>query len=143
MNILGKFSCAKCHFERQRGISRRLLCSPCLISVPEASTVRSLAALRMTERELQTHQIDQKLAPEINHAAPRVFDLPCRGLFEHAFVNVMLDLIAEILLHLGLNLIFIERIDFSGIDAVSAKKLPMTLIKLPERSVRPLAIDLE
>src|SRR5439155_10235272 len=77
------------------------------------------------------------------HPAPGVFDLPCRGLFEDALMNVMLDLVAEILLHLVLNLLFIERIDRSGINAVFAEKLPMTLVKLPERSIRPLSINSE
>ncbi len=58
-------------------------------------------------------------------------------------MNIMLDLVAEILLHLVLNLLFIERIDRSGINAVFAKKLPMTLVKLPERSIRPLSINPE
>ena len=39
-----------------------------------------------------------------------------RGLFEHAFLDVVRDLVAQILLDLGLNLIFIERIDRSGIQ---------------------------
>src|SRR5207244_13659093 len=58
-------------------------------------------------------------------------------------MNVVLDLVAEILFHFSLNLIFVERIDRSGINPVSAEKLPMTLIKLPERSVRPLSINSE
>ena len=98
---------------------------------------------RDDQRELQPHQIDQKLAPKIDHPAPGIFDVPCRSLFEHAFMNVVLDLVAEILLHLRLNLVFIERIDFSQINPVPDEKLPMTLIKLPERSVRPLPVDAE
>ena len=58
-------------------------------------------------------------------------------------MNVVLDLVAEILLHLVLNLLFIERIEFSEINAVSAEKLAVTLIKLPERPIRPLSIDAE
>ena len=92
---------------------------------------------------LQPHQIDQKLAPKIDHAAPGIFDLPRCGLFQHTFMDVVLDLVAEVLLYLGLNLVFIERIEFSGINAVSAEKFPMTLIKLPEWTIRPLSIDAE
>ena len=104
---------------------------------------RSLAALGMTDGELQPHQIDQKLAPKINHAAPGIFNIAGRGLFKSAFVNVVCDLVAQILFHFSLNLLFVEGVDFSGINSVPAKKLAMTLIELPERSIRPLSIDAE
>jgi len=104
---------------------------------------RSLAALGMTDGELQPHQIDQKLAPKINHAAPGIFNIACRRLFKDAFVNVVCDLVAQILLHFGFNLIFVERVDFSGIHPVSPEKLAMTLIKLPKRPIGPLSIDAE
>lgn len=41
-----------------------------LAKVFEAPTVRSLAFARDDSRRLQPHQVDQKLAPEIEHPAP-------------------------------------------------------------------------
>src|SRR5437667_9857461 len=93
--------------------------------------------------ELQPHQVDQKLTPKVNHAAPGVFNISGRGLFKNSFMNVVCDLVAQILLHFSLNLLFLEGVDFSGINSVPAKKLAMTLIELPERSIRPLSIDAE
>src|SRR5881409_3440779 len=117
---------------------------------PEGGTPNSRLRLRRPspgsgsrERELQPHQIDQKLAPKINHAAPGIFNIAGRGLFKNAFVNVVCDLVAQILFHFSLNLLFVEGVDFSGINSVPAKKLAMTLIELPERSIRPLSIDAE
>ena len=49
-------------------------------------------------------------------------------------MNVVRDLVAQIVLHFRLNLFFVERVDCSGIHTVSAEKLAMALIKLPERS---------
>jgi len=90
---------------------------------------------------LQTHQIDQKLAPKVNHAAPRIFDIACSGLFQNAFVNVMRDLIPQVFFDVRLNLLFIEWFDFRRINFVSPQKFAMTLIKLPESSIWPLPID--
>ena len=104
---------------------------------------RSLAVVGMIDTELQPDQIDQKLAPKINHAAPGIFNVACRRLLKDAFMNVVRDLVAQILFHFGFNLIFVERVDFSGIHPVSPEKLAMTLIKLPKRSIRPLSIDAE
>src|SRR6476660_9967303 len=101
------------------------------------------APLRMTETELQAHQIDQKLAPKVNHPAPGIFHVACSGLLENAFVNVMRDLVAQIFLDISLDLLFIEWFDLRGINFVSPQKFAMTLIKLPERSIRPLTIDPE
>src|SRR5947207_1618734 len=53
------------------------------------------------------------------------------------------DLLAQILLHFSLNLVFIKRVHLGGINSVSSEKLAMTLIKLPERSIRPLPVDAE
>jgi len=52
------------------------------------------APLRTTETELQAHQIDQELAPKVNHPAPGVFHVASSGLLENAFVNVVRDLVA-------------------------------------------------
>ena len=92
----------------------------------------ALVPLGMTGRKLQAHQIDQKLAPEIKHPAPGIFYVACGCLFENAFMNVVRDLIAQIVLHFRLNLFLVERIDCSGIDAVSPEKFAVALIKLPE-----------
>jgi hypothetical protein len=92
---------------------------------------------------LQPHQIDQKLAPKINHPTPGVSYVACCGLFENAFMNIVRDLVAQIVLHFCLNLIFIERVDYGSVHPVSTKKLAMTLIKLPKRLIRPLPIDAE
>ena len=72
----------------------------------------------MTETELQTHQIDQELAPEINHAAPGIFHVARSSLFQNAFVNVVRDLVAQIFLDVRLNLLFIERFDLRRINFV-------------------------
>jgi len=109
----------------------------------KASSVRSFALLGMTERELEPDEIDQKLAPEIDHAPPGIFNIACRRLCKNAFVNVVGDLVPEILFHFCLNLLFIEGVDFSGINSVPAEKFAVTLIKLPERSIRPLSIYAE
>src|SRR6476660_2396630 len=101
------------------------------------------APLRMTETELQAHQIDQELAPKVNHPAPGIFHVACSGLLENAFVNVVRDLIAQIFFDIRLDLLFIERFDLRRINLVSPQKFTMTLIKLPERSIRPLPIDPE
>jgi hypothetical protein len=85
---------ANCHFERRRGISRKLPGHLCLTSVFEAPIMRSLASLRTTQRELQPHQINQELAPKIEHPAPGIFYVARCRLFENALVNVMRDLIA-------------------------------------------------
>ena len=55
-------------------------------------------------------------------------------------MNVMLDLVAEIVLHLGLNLLFIERIDRSGINAVFAGETPDDSGKAA-RTIDPAAVD--
>ena len=94
-------------------------------------------------RRLQPYQIHQELAPEINHPAPGIFYVACRGLLENSLVDVVRDLVAQIVFHFRLNPIFIERVDCVCVHAVSAKKLAMTLIKLPERLVRPLTISTE
>ncbi len=101
------------------------------------------APLRMIENWLQPHQIDQKLAPEVYHPAPGIFHVSCGGLFEDAFVNVVRDLVAQILLHFRFDSLFVERVDLSGINAAPPEKLAMTLIKLPKRSICPLSIDAE
>ena len=64
-------------------------------------------------------------------------------MLEDAFVNVMRDLVAQIFLDISLDLLFIERFDFRGINFISPQEFAMTLIKLPERSIRPLPIDPE
>src|SRR4029077_9489005 len=88
-------------------------------------------------------QIHQELAPKINHPAPGIFHIACGGLLEDPFVNVVRDLVAQILLHFSFNSLFVERVDFTGIHPVSTEKLPVTLIKLPKRSIRPLSIDVK
>ena len=55
----------------------------------------------------------------------------------------MRDLVAQIFLDISLDLLFIERFDLRRINFVLAQKVAMTLIKLPERSIRPLPIDPE
>ena len=65
-----------------------------LTSVFEAPIVRSLALLGMTQNELQPHEIDEKLAPEIEHPAPGIFYVACCRLFENAFMNVVRNLVA-------------------------------------------------
>src|SRR5438067_12909824 len=50
---------------------------------------------------LQPHQVDQKLAPQVNHAAPGVFNISGRGLFKNAFMNVVCDLSRQSFLLLG------------------------------------------
>ena len=47
------------------------------------------------------------------------------------------DLITQIFFDICLDLLFIERLDVRGINFVSTQKIAMTLIELPERSVRP------
>ena len=64
-------------------------------------------------------------------------------MLENAFVNVVRDLVAQVFFDVCLNLLFIERFDLRSINFVSPQKFPMTLIKLPERSIRPLPIDPE
>jgi hypothetical protein len=86
----------------------------------------------MTQSELQPHQIDQKLAPKIKHPAPRVFYVARGGLLKNALMNVVRNLIAQIVLHFRLNLLFVERVDGGGIHTVSSQKFAVTLIKLPE-----------
>ena len=81
---------------------------------------------------LESDQIDQELAPKINHSAPGIFYVACGGLLEDALVNVMCDLIAQIVLHFRLDALFIQRSDRVCVHAVSAKKLAMALVKPPE-----------
>ena len=97
----------------------------------------------MTGNELQAHEIDQELAPKVNHPAPGIFHVACSGLLENAFVNVVRNLIAQIFFDISLDLLFIERFDVCRINFVSPQKFAVTLIKLPERSIRPLPIDEE
>ena len=47
-------------------------------------------------------------------------------------MNVVGDLVAQIVLHFHFNSLFIERIDRVRIHAVSAQKIAMALMKLPE-----------
>src|ERR1051326_1359778 len=91
--------------------------------------------------ELQPHQIDQELAPQVNHPTPGILHVARRSLLENTFVNVMRDLVAQILLDVSLNLRFIQGLNVGRINFVSAQELPMTLIKLPERAVWPLPVD--
>ena len=97
----------------------------------------------MTRNALQPYEIDQKLAPKVNHPAPGIFHIACCGLLQNAFVNVVRDLVAQIFLDIHLNLLFIERFDLRRIYFASPQKVSMTLIQLPERSIRPLPIDPE
>src|SRR3954447_26446835 len=97
----------------------------------------------MTKEELQPHEIDQKLAPKINHPAPGILYVASRSLLQDTLVNVVRNLVAQVFLHLSFNLFFVKGVDFSRINSVSAEKVPMTLVHLPQRSVRPLAIDTE
>ena len=97
----------------------------------------------MTRNELQPDEIDKKLAPKVNHPAPRIFHVACSGLLENAFMNVVRNLIAQIFFDISLDLLFIERFDVRGINFVSPQKFAVTLIKLPERSIRALPIDPE
>jgi hypothetical protein len=53
------------------------------------------------------------------------------------------DLIAQIILDLELDSVFVERIDYAGLHLVLPEELSVALVKLPERLVRPLAIDLK
>jgi hypothetical protein len=101
-------------------------------SVIETPTVRSLALLRMTLSELQPHEIDQKLAPKVEHSAPGIFYVARCRLFENAFMNVVRDLVSQIVLHFYLNLFLVQRVNPGGIHTVSAEKFAMALIKLPE-----------
>ena len=114
-----------------------------MADLTRAIPIVALAPLGMTRNELQPHQIDQKLAPKVNHPAPGIFHVACSGLLENAFVNVVRDLVAQIFLDVSLDLLFIERFDLRRINFVSPQKFAMTLIKLPERSIRPLPIDPE
>src|SRR6185312_4895220 len=89
---------------------------------------------------LQPDQIEQELAPEINHSAPGIFHVAAGHLFKHAFADVVLDLVAQIVFHFELNALFIERVNRVDLHAVLAQKLTVTLIKLPERLIGPLTI---
>src|SRR5512132_3002964 len=42
---------------------------------------------------LQANEVEKKLAPEVNHAAPGIFDFAGRGLHEDAGRDVMRDLV--------------------------------------------------
>src|SRR5439155_14978886 len=90
---------------------------------------------------LQPYQIDQELAPKINHPAPGIFYIACRGLLEHALGDVMRDLIAQIVFYFRFDTLFIQRIDRVCLDAVSAEKLAMALIKPPKRLIRSLTVN--
>lgn len=81
---------------------------------------------------LKPDEVDQELAPKIEHPAPGIFHFPIGCLFENALVDVMRDLIPQIFLDLRLNPIFIERIDRVRINAVITQKFAVTLIQLPE-----------
>ena len=96
---------------------------------------------RWRTSQLQSHQIDQELAPKVNHPAPGIFHVACSGLLQNAFVNVVSDLVSQIFFDICLNLLFIERFDVRKVNSVSAQEIAMTLIELPERSIRPLPID--
>ena len=50
--------------------------------------------------DLQPHQVQQELAPEINHPAPGIFDFAAAGRFQHALLDVVRDLVAQIVLDL-------------------------------------------
>ena len=58
-----------------------------------------------------------------------------------AGLEIVRDLIAQIVLDLVLNPIFIKRIDDMGLDRVIAQKRFVALIELPEGLVRPLPVD--
>src|SRR4026208_816369 len=103
----------------------------------------SLRSGQDDRNELQPHEIDKKLAPKVNHPAPGIFHVACSGLLENAFMNVVRNLIAQIFFDISLDLLFIERFDVRGINFVSPQKFAVTLIKLPERSIRPLPINPE
>ena len=92
---------------------------------------------------LQPDQIEQKLAPKINHPSPGIFYVPRCRLLEHALVDVVRDLIAQIVFHLGLNALLIQDVDGSNIHPIAAKKFAMALVKLPERLIGTLTIDAE
>ena len=59
-------------------------------------------------KSLQPHQIQQKLAPKINHPAPGIFYLACRSRLKHALVDVVRDLVAQIVFHFHLDSLFIH-----------------------------------
>ena len=84
---------------------------------------------------LQPHEIEQELAPKINHPAPGIFYVTAGSLLEHALVDVVRNLIPQIVFHFELDALVIERIDRIDLHAVLAQKFTMTLVKLPERLI--------
>ena len=60
---------------------------------------------------LHSHEIEEELAPKIKHPAPGIFYFAVGHLGEHAGGDVVRDLIAQIVLDLQLNALFVERSD--------------------------------
>ncbi len=92
---------------------------------------------------LQPHPIEQELAPKVNHAAPGIFHLAISSRREHALLDVVGDLRAEIVLDFRLDAIFIHRINYARLDLISAQILFVALVKLPKRLIGPLPINPE
>src|SRR5688572_16314801 len=88
-------------------------------------------------------EIQEKLAPEINHSAPGILYLTLGRRFQDAFLDVVRDLVAEVVLDFELDPIFVHRIDHARFHQVLPQEFLMALVKLPERLVRPLPVDLE
>src|SRR5712691_994516 len=87
------------------------------------------------------HQVEQKLAPKVNHPAPRILDFAAGRLGEDTLLEVVRDLVAQLVLHLQLDLFLVERIDHVRLHRVIAQKTFVTLIELPERLIGPLPVD--
>src|SRR5437764_13460105 len=76
----------------------------------------------------QSDEIQQKLAPKIDHPAPRIFHLAVGRGFQDAFLDIVRDLIAQIVLHLELDPVFVHRINDAGLDLVLPEEFLVTLV---------------
>src|SRR5438270_13145048 len=83
-------------------------------------------------RHSKPNEIEQELAPEINHSSPRIFHFAVGRGFEDAFLNVMRDLIPQIVLDLELDAVFVHRIDHARLNLVLPQEFLVALVELPE-----------
>ena len=57
------------------------------------------------------------------------------------FLNVVRNLLAQIIFDFELDPFVIQRVDHADVHMLEPKEFAVALIKLPERLIRPLAVD--
>src|SRR5207245_9429068 len=93
------------------------------------------------KEESQANEIQQELAPEIDHPPPGILHFVLRCRLEDPRPDIVRNLIAQIIFNVGLHPLLVESVERSRFNGMVSQKFSVALIKLPKCLIRPLAID--